>query len=210
MPRLIRLSAVAALAVPVLLAACSAFGASATGPPVSRPQAAQTAPDLPAGSPTTPKDYARPPAPAAVVTASNDPAQPTALGVVDSAGPFCTTTRDRLKAWHGNPLAVLWSASQSPGSASSAGQVKAYVTQANSDTTALHAVAPPQIQNSTATLRDAVIRLDADLNQAGYDLGGIGTLASAISLLTDPSVESAWLSFSSFTHSNCAVDLGTG
>jgi hypothetical protein len=213
MPRLIRppvVIALAVLAVPVLLAGCSLFGASATEPTLTRQPVNQAASALPAVSPMTPRDYARPPAAAAVVTASYDAAQPTALGVVDSAGPFCTTARTRLKAWGGNPLAVLWSVSQSPDSASSSGQVKSYVARADSDTTALHAVAPPQIQDSIGTLRDAVIRLDADLRQAGYDLGGVGTLASAIALLTDPSVESAWLSFSSFAHTNCAVELGTG
>lgn len=210
MPRLMRLLVVVMLALPLMLAGCSAFGGSDTEPPAVRPPESRPAEQGPGVSPTTPKGYARPASPAALVTSSNDAAQPTALGVVDSGGPFCTTARTRLKAWGGNPLAVLWSFSHSPDSADSAGQVKAYVARANSDTTALHAVAPPQIQDSITALRDVVIRLDADLRQAGYDLGGVGTLASAIALLTDPSVASAWLSFSSFAHSNCAVDLGTG
>jgi hypothetical protein len=207
MPRMTRLLVVLLLAVPALLAGCSAFGGPADQPSESN-RAENLAASGPAPiSPTTPKGYTGPPPPAAQVTAADDPAQPTALGVVDSAGPFCTTARTRLNAWGGNPLAILWTFSQSHGSA---GQTKAYLDRANGDTAALHAVAPPQIQNSIGTLRDTVTKLDAELKQAGYDLGGVGTLASAISILTDPGVASSWLSFSGFLHSNCAVDLGTG
>jgi hypothetical protein len=206
MRRLLRMLVMSALAGTVMLSGCSTSGSTVAGTGSGENTVGWPAAGEPA-SPTTPSDYAPPPSPAALVTATGAPAQPTALGAVDASGSFCTTARASLKAWGGNPLGTLWSFAQSRGSAA---QVKAYLARARGDTEALFAAAPPQIKDSISTLRDAVARLDSDLSGNGYDLTRAGALASAMGQLADPAVAAAWLSVTNFIQAHCSVTVASG